>query len=55
MEKIIFILVGVIAVFIVTYRKKSGENVYKFFAKQVGSVYNKYAPYSFKEVKELRS
>lgn len=30
MEKIIFILVGVIAVFIVTYRKKSGENVYKF-------------------------
>ena len=52
MEKIIFILVGVIAVFIVTYRKKSGENVYKFFAKQVGSVYNKYAPYSFKEVRQ---
>ena len=52
MEKFIFILIGVIVIFIITYRKKSGENVYKFFAKQVSGVYNKYAPYSFKEVRQ---
>ena len=52
MEKVIFIAIAVIIIFIVTYRKKTGESVYKFFTKQVGNVYNKYAPYSFKEVRE---
>ena len=42
----------VIAIFIITYRKNTGENVYKFFADQVAGVYNKYAPYSFKMVRE---
>lgn len=52
MEKFIFIAIGIIIVFIVTYRKKSGQNVYKFFVDQVGTAYNKYAPYSFKTVRE---
>ncbi|MCR5787491.1 MAG: hypothetical protein K6G37_00125 [Bacilli bacterium] len=41
-----------IAVFVISYRKKTGDNVYKFFASQVANVYNKYAPYSFKIVRE---
>ena len=41
-----------IAIFVVTYRKNTGENVYKFFADQVADAYNKYAPYSFKMVRE---
>jgi len=42
----------IIAIFVISYRKSSGENVYKFFTQQVGVAYNKYAPYSFKEVRE---
>jgi hypothetical protein len=41
----------VIAIFVITYRKNTGDNVYKFFVEQVGNAYNKYAPYSFKEVR----
>ncbi|MCM1370343.1 MAG: hypothetical protein NC181_00420 [Clostridium sp.] len=52
MEKIIFIVILAIVIFIIIYRKKSGESVYKFFTTQVGNVYNKYAPYSFKEVRQ---
>ena len=29
----------------------NGENVYRFFISQVSNAYNKYAPYSFKEVR----
>jgi len=35
-----------------SYRKNNGENVYKFIVSQVNNAYNKYAPYSFKEVRE---
>ena len=34
------------------YRYNTGDNVYKFFADTVSKVYNTYAPYSYKEVKE---
>ena len=49
MELIILLF---IAVFVIGYRKNTGENVYKFFANGVANVYNKYAPYSFKVVRE---
>ena len=49
MELVVLII---IAIFVISYRKSSGENVYKFFTQQVGVAYNKYAPYSFKEVRE---
>ena len=52
MSGLIFLLIALIAIFIVVYRKNSGENVYKYIVKQVGVVYDKYAPYSFKEVRE---
>lgn len=48
MELIILI---VIAVFVISYRMNNGENVYRFFISQVSNAYNKYAPYSFKEVR----
>ncbi|MGN1337262.1 MAG: hypothetical protein ACI4WW_02180 [Candidatus Coprovivens sp.] len=41
-----------IAVFVLAYRYNTGDNVYKFFADTVSNVYNTYAPYSFKEVRE---
>ncbi len=46
------ILLLLIAVFVFTYRKNNGENIYKFFSSQVQSLYEKYAPYSFQIVRE---
>ena len=42
----------VIAIFVLAYRFNKGDNVYKFFADSVASVYNSYAPYSYSEVKQ---
>ncbi len=47
----LLLLVG-LAVFALSYRFNNGENVYKFFVTQVSSAYDKYAPYSFKEVRK---
>ena len=52
MNQIIFILITFIIVFIVVYRRNTGTNVYKYIVTQVGNVYDKYAPYSFKTVRE---
>ena len=46
------ILMLVIAVFVMSYRQQNGENVYKFIADTVTTIYNKYAPYSYQEVRE---
>ena len=46
------IILLIIAIFIISYRKSSGENVYKFVAGGVANAYNRYAPYSFKMVRE---
>ena len=46
------ILIVIIAVYVYSYRKNNGENVYKFISDTVVKAYNKYAPYSFKEVRE---
>ncbi len=46
------ILLLIIAIYVISYRLNKGENVYKFFVTQVRDVYNKYAPYSYKEVRE---
>lgn len=40
-----------IMLFIVVYRKRNGENVYKYIINSAGDIYNKYAPYSYKTVK----
>ncbi len=53
MTFLIFLIVLIIAIFIVLYRNNSNSNnVYKFLNKQVGVIYDKYAPYSFKVVRE---
>ena len=49
MELIILLF---IAIFVFSYRSQNGENVYKFIADKIKSIYNKYAPYSYQEVKE---
>ena len=50
MELVVLIL---IVVFIFAYRHNNGsENVYKFMSGQVTTAYEKYAPYSFKVVRE---
>ena len=53
MTIVIFLIVLAIAVFIILYRNNSNSNnVYKFINKKVGVLYDRYAPYSFKVVRE---
>ncbi|MDD3048865.1 MAG: hypothetical protein PHQ89_02610 [Bacilli bacterium] len=47
-----FILLILIIIFIIIYRKKSGEHVYKFIINQASNLYNKYMPYSYKTVRD---
>ncbi len=49
MELIILII---ITIFVIAYRMNKGQNVYKFFVDNISNAYNKYAPYSFKEVRQ---
>lgn len=53
MTILIFLAVLIIAVFIILYRNNSNSNnVYKFINKKVSALYDHYAPYSFKVVRE---
>ena len=49
MELVILLFIGV---FVITYRKNEGEKIYETFLKSITSLYDKYAPYSFKTVRE---
>ena len=46
------ILILAIAVFVLLYRQYRGQNVYKFIVEKTGVIYEKFAPYSFKVVRE---
>lgn len=46
------ILLLLIATFVIIYRQYKGQNVYKFITEQVSVAYDKFAPYSFKLVRE---
>ena len=48
----VLILLLAIAIYVVSYRLNKGENVYKFLITSVTNAYEKYAPYSFKEVRQ---
>ena len=48
----IFIAIAIILLFIFVYRINRGESVYKYVTSRVGSIYDQYAPYSFKVVRE---
>ena len=52
MTTAIFIAIAIILLFIFLYRINTGENVYKYITNQTGELYEKYAPYSFKIVRE---
>lgn len=52
MVPLIFVAITVIVLFLYIYRKNSGENVYKYISRNVGVIYEKYAPYSYKVVRE---
>ena len=41
----------VIAVFVMSYRMQNGESVYTFIINSIRDIYNKYAPYSYQEVR----
>ena len=47
-----FLIILFIVVFVVLYRKSNGESLYKFVTTSIGDVYDKYAPYSFKVIRE---
>ena len=46
------ILVAIIFLFIAVYRIKRGNSVYNFLNEQIGLAYDKYAPYSYKEMRK---
>lgn len=52
MNALMLILIALILSFIIIYRRNAGNNVYKFFTKNVGLIYDKFAPYSFKVIRE---
>lgn len=51
MEYVIFSIIGLIAIIIIAYRN-SGEAIHKYISNKAGNIYDRYAPYSFKEVRK---
>jgi len=51
MESFMFVIIAFILVYIVLYRRHKGEKFSAYVTEQVGAMYDKYAPYSFKEVR----
>ena len=47
-----FVIILFVVLFIVLYRQSNGTSVYKFITDNVEIIYEKYAPYSFKVVRE---
>lgn len=46
------LLVGIVVLFIITYRFSAGQGVYKFVAEKAHDVYSIYEPYSYKEMRK---
>lgn len=51
MEKLMFVIIAFIMVYVILYRRNKGEKFSAYVAEQIGALYDKYAPYSFKEVR----
>ena len=51
MINIIFLLIGIILLFIVFYRSTGGKDIYKEVTSSLGPVYDKIAPYTYKEIR----
>ena len=52
METLIFVFVAFIMLYIILYRRHTGEKFSAYVIDQIGTLYEKYAPYSFKVVRE---
>lgn len=52
MEYIIFLIIGIVALFVIVYRNSSGEKMYKYFSKNAENAYTSIAPLSFEEVRK---
>ena len=52
MDFIIFILIAGIVIFVTAFRFNNNGSVYKYISKNAGSIYDKVAPYSFKEIRQ---
>ncbi|MEI3530436.1 MAG: hypothetical protein V8Q75_05125 [Bacilli bacterium] len=51
MTIVIFIVIALIGIFIVAYRSNDGGSTYKFIANKASGIYEKVAPYSYKEIR----
>lgn len=47
-----FLIILFIVLFVVLYRQSNGESLYKFVTTSIGNIYDQYAPYSFKVIRE---
>lgn len=52
MTTTIFVIIAIILLFIFVYRINTVDSVYKFITNQASTIYERYAPYSFKIVRE---
>lgn len=52
MEAFLFIVIGIIFIYIIIYRQQNGKNVYKYITDTGYDIYNKVAPYSFKQIRD---
>ena len=50
--EIIFVIVALILIFIVLYRSYTGKNFYKYLSDGIEPIYDKIAPYSFKQIRQ---
>ena len=48
MTFMIFVAITVILVFVMVYRKNTGESVYKYIIKNATNLYDQYAPFPLK-------
>lgn len=47
-----FLIIGVILIFIILYRSSKGNGIYNFVTQEAENLYDKYAPYSYKSMRE---
>lgn len=52
MPFIVFSIVTAIIIFVIVYRTNSGNSTYKYISNVTNGIYDKFAPYSFKEIRE---
>lgn len=49
---LLFIIVAIIAIFLIIYRSSVGEQTYEYISNQSKRLYSKVAPYTYKEIKK---